>query len=214
MRRAVAIAVFKYPQDSYMLLWIFDQSSNHTAKSSDALVASRMNVRPGGKQPVMRDTIFNGRVQKLVMEDGTAKGLRMVLMERGVDVNNMTREDMILEISQHEDFINEKPTVAAYLTSRGHICLFIPKYHCELNPIERVWGHAKKYTRAYCNYSITGLRKTMVPALETVNVDLIRKFFRKARDYVRAYSEGKKTGKEVEDAVKIYKSHRRVKENM
>ena len=38
-------------------------------------------------------------------------------------------------------------------------------------------GHAKKYTRAYCNYSITGLRKTMTPALETVDVDLIRNFF-------------------------------------
>ena len=34
-----------------------------------------------------------------------------------------------------------------------------------------------------------------MPALETVNVELIRKFFRKARDYVRAYSEGKKTGR-------------------
>ena len=31
-----------------------------------------------------------------------------------------------------------------------------------------------------------------MPALETVNVDLIRKFFRKARDYVRTYSEGRR----------------------
>ena len=25
-------------------------------------------------------------------------------------------------------------------------------YHCEVNPIERCWFQAKRYTRAYCNY--------------------------------------------------------------
>ena len=127
--------------------------------------------------------MYKGRVQKLVTEEGQAKGLRMVLIERGVDVSSMKKEDMVSVLYQHEDFINEKSAVESYLLSRGHHCLFIPKYHCELNPIERVWGHAKKYTRANCNYSITGLRKTMIPGLETADADIIRKFYRKARDY-------------------------------
>ena len=38
----------------------------------------------------------------------------------------------------------------------------------------------------------------------------MRKYFRKVREYERAYLEGKKAGKEVEAAVKVYKSHRRV----
>ena len=80
-------------------------------------------------------------------------------MKRGVNVNSMKKEDMVSLISQHEDFT----AVEFYLLSRGHHCLFIHQYHCELNPIERVC--AKKYTRAYCNYSITGLRKTMIPGL-------------------------------------------------
>ena len=37
-----------------------------------------MNVRPGGKQPIMRDTIFEGQVQRMVLPDGTPKGLKMV----------------------------------------------------------------------------------------------------------------------------------------
>ena len=50
----------------------------------------------------------------------------------------------------------------------------------------------------------------MVPtALNTVTIDLIRKFFRKTRDYHRAYMEGK-TGVDALEAVKLYKSHRRV----
>ena len=53
------------------------------------------------------------------------------------------------------------------------------------------------------------LRQIINPASDSVSIDLIRKFFRKARDYERAYLEGLKAGKEVEEAVKKYKSHRR-----
>ena len=33
---------------------MFDQSSCHKAMAADALDATKMNVNPGGKQPVMR----------------------------------------------------------------------------------------------------------------------------------------------------------------
>ena len=46
---AVTIASFKYPCSRYDILWIFDQSSNHTIQSPDALNVKRMNVGPGGK---------------------------------------------------------------------------------------------------------------------------------------------------------------------
>lgn len=36
VRSAVAIAEVKYPKDLYDILWVFDQSSNHTAWSDDA----------------------------------------------------------------------------------------------------------------------------------------------------------------------------------
>ena len=104
--------------------------------------------------------------------------------------------------------------VEHYIISRGHNILFFPKFYCEFNPIERVWGKAKQYTRTHCNNSNTGLRKTTVPALESVNLDLIRKYFRKARGYIRAYRDGNNAGRQVEDAVKHYKSHRRVPRNM
>ena len=38
----------------------------------------------------------------------------------------------------------KKSLIENYITERGHYYMFIPKFHCELNPIERVWGQAKK----------------------------------------------------------------------
>ena len=54
---AMAIAEFKYLKDLNTLVWLFDQSSCH---NDDALNVRCMNVKPGGAQPKMRDTVYNG----------------------------------------------------------------------------------------------------------------------------------------------------------
>lgn len=54
------------------------------------------------------------------------------------------------------------------------------------------------------------LRQILNPALDSVSTDTIRKYFRRVQEYERAYREGKKAGSEVEQAVKVYKSDRRV----
>lgn len=46
-------------------------------------------------------------------------------------------------LSLQDDFKNEKPLLQLIIEGAGHICLFLPKFHCELNPIELVWGRAK-----------------------------------------------------------------------
>lgn len=63
------------------------------------------------------------------------------------------------------------------------------------------------YTRMYTNFMLPQLRNIMHPALDLVTLDLIRKYFRKVLDYEK---EGKKAGKELEQAVKVYKSHQHV----
>ena len=46
------------------------------------------------------------------------------------------------------DFENQKSHLEEYITSRGHICDFYPKYHCELNFIKQYWGAAKLIYRS------------------------------------------------------------------
>ena len=48
------------------LVVLFDQSSGHCAYANDALMAHKMNVSDGGKQPFMRDTVWDGKTQKMV----------------------------------------------------------------------------------------------------------------------------------------------------
>ena len=113
------------------------------------------------------------------------------------------------KLKDMRDFKHEKTKVETLITDRGHRCIFKPKYHYELNPIERVWGHAKQYTRKHCDYTISGLKKTIGPALDSVSIDLVRKYFRRVREYAREYREAFAAGPKLEN---VYKSHRRVSE--
>lgn len=83
------------------------------------------------------------------------------------------------------------------------------QFHPELNPIERCWGKAKQYARAHCDYSFPSLLGIASDAVASVSLDLMRKYFRKVRDYHRAYIEGKDV-LEAQTLVKKYKSHRRL----
>ena len=112
-------------------------------------------------------------------------------------------------LQSHTDFKNPRTLVEERVEARGHLCIFFPKYHCELSGVERCWCHSKKFSRANCNGSIVRLRNIVPQALETVTTEMIQKFFKTCRDYEKAYRDGR-TCKNVEAAVKVYKSHRRV----
>jgi len=62
------------------------------------------------------------------------------------------------------------------IEARGHIAIFYPKFHCEMNFIEYYWGSAKRYARDNCGYSLEALRKVIPEALMSVPAERIWKF--------------------------------------
>ena len=46
-------------------------------------------------------------------------------------------------LSGQADFKAEKPLLQITLEEAGHKCFFLPKFHCELNPIEMYWEWTK-----------------------------------------------------------------------
>ncbi len=69
-------------------LLLFDNAPSHRKDSLD------VNT---GKHSSMRDTIWDGSLQRMVYGDERSKGIKIVLMERGVDTctKGMKAKDMI-----------------------------------------------------------------------------------------------------------------------
>ena len=103
---------------------------------------------------------------------------------------------------------------------KGHVCIFAPKCHPELQlAIEMTWAFAKRYCRKHCNHRIDRLRASLQHvfqnlAQDVITLDLVRKLFRKTRNYVSVYeADAARQGCSVEATVKKYKSHRRLFES-
>lgn len=83
------IARIRYPD--HRIVMIFDNSSVHRKFAANALNVSVMNKKPGGKQPILRNTSFNGRIQTFAFPHdhpnpqlrGVAKGIEVICEERG-----------------------------------------------------------------------------------------------------------------------------------
>jgi hypothetical protein len=75
--------------------------------------------------------------------------------------------DFAAECSALQHLVEERVSIPGMPSAQHahHLCLFLPKFHCELNWIERFWGAAKVYTRAHCLYTLPGLRETVPIAL-------------------------------------------------
>ena len=48
-----------------------------------------------------------------------------------------------MELSHQADFLAEKPCLQIIIEAASHKCYFLPKFHCELNPIEMHWVWVK-----------------------------------------------------------------------
>ena len=152
--------IFEEAHPGKQALLIFDNSSAHGSLGSDALKASEMNKGDGGKQRKQKDTVIpatnpdptiRGKAQKMTNSNGEPKGLASVLTERGFDVSEIKRakckpvcpienEDCCLArlLSNQDDFKHQVSMLEELVKGRGHEIIFLPKFHCELNPIEMV----------------------------------------------------------------------------
>ena len=89
---------------------------------------------------------------------------------------------------------------------RGHLASFC-RFIFVLNSTQLKEFGPKQVTAGDSLITFAKLRQTIHPALNSISVDLIRNFLRKARDFERAYKDGHKAG--YQQSIDRYKSHRR-----
>ena len=98
------------------------------------------SIEPGPSIPGIR--------QEMITSEGKEKGLKDCLKECGFDVTKAKclpvcpfksqKCYMAQLLSQQEDFQDQPSMLEMAIKAAGHKCLFLPKFHCELNPIEMV----------------------------------------------------------------------------
>lgn len=75
------------------------------------------------------------------------------------------------------DFASQKSHLEELIESRGHVCDFYPKYHCELNFIEQYWGAAKlHYRTSKRTKSMAEMEQNMTQSLDSVPLLQIRRY--------------------------------------
>ena len=211
------------------LCFCFDNSQNHHARKPDALWAWNLNLSDGGKNiKSLRDTEYNGVLHKMQRDDGVQKGIT-ILKERGLCVDGMKLickncksgdksddinccgrrrlsecDDFGASVCWLQDVINEAP---ANIQAR---MIFFPKFHCELNYIEMIWGYAKTYLRRRCTFNFSQFEDLLQSVL-LQQIPLA--FFKKAQRHCFRYMDGYRkglTGPLLTYAVKRFKGHRMI----
>ena len=144
----------------------------------------------------MRDARFNGRPQSLYFEEGhpragTFKGMAIILQERGYtdalslpaqckdfkcppDVDQCCCRRLLYN---QPDFVNVKSILEEHCERRGFLVKILPKYHCELNPLEMVWGRSKFHYRLNPpSKNEADLHQNIINALAAVTLTEMRRY--------------------------------------
>ncbi|KIO12001.1 hypothetical protein M404DRAFT_125666 [Pisolithus tinctorius Marx 270] len=223
----------KVNREECQALFIFDNSSAHASLPPDALQAFDMNKGDGGKQCKQCDTTIpqsnpdsskRGHVQKMTTVDGKPRGLQSVLEERGFDVHGLRAKCapvcpfestgccMAWLLSQQDDFCNQISMLEQLIKDSGHECIFLPKFHCELNPIEMYWGWCKYRYRQATKVNFAAAKEAVLDVLDSCPLEVICRFINRSYRFMSAYRLGL-SGRAAEWAVHKQKQHRQVSQH-
>jgi hypothetical protein len=166
-----AIPIFRSLHPGCDGTFMFDNSQNHHAIVSDTLSVSKMHLSDGGRNArIMRSGWFidcdGERVeQSMVTQNGLSKGLKRVLMERGLYIPGLSVQGAKSLLKPQPDLKKQMELLQETLLEEGFLIDYYPKYDCEFNYIEMFWGAAKAFARARCTFNFNDLVNLVPQAL-------------------------------------------------
>ena len=201
----MAIEIFERKWPTEQGLFLYDNATIHKKRSPSALSATKMpksalrwEPSPGTR---MRDgQLPDGTPQALYYPDdhpcfpGFFKGMEQILRERGLLPTDRTLKAQCGTslkrcppgqtmcccrqiLYNQEDFKQQQSLLQELYEDAGHLCLYYPKFHCELNFIEQYWGNAKfRYRETPFTNSEEQMLQNMRECLDSVPVDCIRRY--------------------------------------
>lgn len=120
---------------------------------------------------------------------GTFKGMANILTERGINITGLKAQCLDFKCAppalecccrrilyNQPDFRDVESLLETHCREQGFKVIFLPKFHCELNPIEQCWGYAKEVYRKFPpSSSEADLEVNVVKALNAVPLLSIRR---------------------------------------
>lgn len=149
-----------------------------------------------------------------LVHDQTRQKLSTKHAREGDELYNKCCLRKVLEAQP--DFLAQKCWMEEVVVGAGHKVIFLPKFHPELNFIERYWGRIKKWLRWRCDDAWHSLVKNVDKVLNSnvaCDVILMRRYSRICWRYIDAYHKGM-SAELAYYAVKLSKSHRMVSEKL
>ena len=167
------------------------------AKDNNGTIVYNPNGKPQKKKVPMQPGCFaNGELQSLYYPDGHEKagwfkGMSQILWERGFEAESKLQAECKgfhcpsgeircccrWFLYNQPDFMHVESVLEATCCVRSVQVLFLPKFHCELNFIKQVWGHAKCVYRQFLPLSKESkLEKNVIQALDSVSLPLMHRW--------------------------------------
>ncbi len=131
-------------------------------------------------------------------------------------------------MSKQPDFQGQRGQLREELEATGNLMIFYPKFHCELNFIDRYFSlfllytfpqldwtlgrfycTAKYYDHENCECNLKGLRKTVTKALDSMTVSVIFHYYQQCMRIMDVY-RSKQEYRTKQFTEPIYRGHRQV----
>jgi hypothetical protein len=206
-KTAISIAKTKY--EGKRIVFLFDHSSVHKKKAKNSLNAKNMNLKPGGKQNIFHDTIYQNQKQTFTFPQnhptfpGLAKGAAQIAKERGFSIEKKKRDEVVAMLARCHDFLKEKSMLEKLCEENEIIAKFFPKFHCEFNMCELVWANSKRYCSVNCGDNLPTLEKNIPLSFKAIPLTTYFKTYQHVMEEIKVASSQTK-----KNDMKVYKSHR------
>jgi len=106
--------------------------------------------------------------------------------------------------------MNETIWLQEVVENAGHEWIFYPKFYCELNNIESLRAHVKRYLRSKCSFSYPDLQARLPTAGSQRRTDSIfKRVSRHCFRYIQGYCD-KLVGPLLGYAMRKYFAHRAI----
>jgi transposase len=175
-------------------------------------------LKPGGNCPY--DSLNwiddNGNEQSLDLyfQNGQSKGLKNIAIELGYELASNIKLDPLREILSKHPAFNGGKKLANLAKKYGIRLIYIPKYHCELNPVEGLWCNQKQYVRVRNNQSFKKMCQLIKESRKHfVDNGIHLKLFKRFWNVIRGY-KNKATYSEILNTYFTGKSKAKQKEHL